>query len=284
MDWNAAIEKNREALKRVLAMLAGMTGLGTKQSAIASRQSASGLTQAADGPTDCLLPTADCRLTLPRHLRLAVLRLLRPAEAAARRLIVVAARGMVVTLPPPPPRKPDPVADLAALRRLGIAVVVPGGYDARASDGRPGARLASVRPLPLVDRLPRLLSPERTRYVPAHKAPRILSFGDTPPHRLPPPPSPDDPIDATRLNLRLQALALALDDLPGQALRLARWTARRRLASKQGRVGRTSPLRPGRAAALPISFARSRPAHEVHDILRDLHGLARWALEKPDTS
>jgi hypothetical protein len=58
MDWNAAIEKNREALKYVLAMLAGMAGLGNRQSAIASRQSASGPTQAAEGPTDCLLPTA----------------------------------------------------------------------------------------------------------------------------------------------------------------------------------------------------------------------------------
>jgi hypothetical protein len=280
MDWNAAIEKNREALKRVLAMLVGMAGLGTGGQFTFFPQkgaAASGLAQAEKSK---LSPAP----TLPRHLRLAVLRLLRPAEAAARRLIVVAARGMVVTLPPPRPRKPHPADASAELRRLGIAVVIPGG-DARAANRRPAARPASVRvpSLPLVDRLPRLLSRERTRYVPAHKVPRILSlYGD--PHRLPPPPGPDDPIDATRLNLRLQALALALDDLPGHALRLARWTARRRLACKQGRVGRYSPLKPGRAAALPRSFGRSRPAHEVHDVLRDLHGLARWALEKPDTS
>jgi hypothetical protein len=61
MDWNAAIEKNREALKRVLTMLVAMAGL-------------------AGGAT------------LPRHLHRAVLRLLRPAEAAARRLVIVAAR------------------------------------------------------------------------------------------------------------------------------------------------------------------------------------------------
>ena len=58
MDWNLAIERNREALKRILAMLVAMAGLG-RQSAIASRQSEPA--QAADGPTDCLLPTADCR-------------------------------------------------------------------------------------------------------------------------------------------------------------------------------------------------------------------------------
>ena len=28
MDWNLAIEKNREALKRILAMLVAMAGLG----------------------------------------------------------------------------------------------------------------------------------------------------------------------------------------------------------------------------------------------------------------
>jgi hypothetical protein len=76
MDWNAAIEKNREALKRVLAMLVAMAGLR------------------APAPT------------LPRHLHRTVLGLLRPAEAAARRLIIVMARGLVLALPRP--RKPKP--------------------------------------------------------------------------------------------------------------------------------------------------------------------------------
>src|SRR5688572_18549084 len=102
MDWTLAIEKNREALKRMLAMLVAMAGLG--HSAIGSRQSEPA--RGADGLTvpDCLLPTADCR-TLPRHLHRAILRLLRPAESAARRLIIVMARGLVVTLPPARPRK-----------------------------------------------------------------------------------------------------------------------------------------------------------------------------------
>ena len=94
MDGTAAISSNVEALKRILAGLVAMAGLGNGQSTIASPQSASA-GQAADGPTtpDCLLPTADCRSLLPRHLRLAILRLLRPAKSAARRLIIAAARG-----------------------------------------------------------------------------------------------------------------------------------------------------------------------------------------------
>lgn len=94
MDGTAAIKFNLVALKRILAGLVSMAGFGP--SAIGGRQP--GL-RAADGttPPDCLLPAADCRLLLPRHLRLAILRLLRPAESAARRLIIASARGLVVS-------------------------------------------------------------------------------------------------------------------------------------------------------------------------------------------
>jgi hypothetical protein len=43
----------------------------------------------------------------------------------------------------------------------------------------------------------------------------------------PPAPTPDDPLDATRIHCRLEAIGRALEDLPGQALRMARWKARR---------------------------------------------------------
>ena len=110
MDWNAAIENNREALKRVLAMLVAMAGL--------------------DGGR----PT-----TLPRHLHRAVLSLLRPAEAAARRLIIVAARGIVVALPPASPRKLRPTSTI--LRNgIGTGIVMPRGFRPSPAH-RPPARL-----------------------------------------------------------------------------------------------------------------------------------------------
>ncbi|MCV3242840.1 hypothetical protein [Mesorhizobium sp. ZC-5] len=86
MDWTAAIEKNREALKRILAALVAMAGLAG----------------ADPGFPSPLRGGVRGGGTLPRHLHRAVLRLLRPAEAATRRLIIVAARGIIV--PPPPPR------------------------------------------------------------------------------------------------------------------------------------------------------------------------------------
>ena len=209
MDWNAAIEKNREALKRVLAMLVAMAGLQ------------------APAPA------------LPRHLHRTVLGLLRPAEAAARRLIIVMARGLVLALPRP--RKPKPKR--MTRRTAG-----------RADMPLPLENLARrVPPLPLLDPL-RPRNGGCARPVAARSVPRIsmLDF-NAPFRRLPPPPSPDDPVNAARLALRLEALASALDDLPGQARRFARWRARRDAAVAQrkegrdaGRIRRLWPLRPGR--------------------------------------
>src|SRR5690606_7360830 len=249
----------------------------------------------------------------PRHLYRAVLALLHPAESAARRLIVVAARGL--SLPPPrlaapkpPKRKPSPTG-----------IVFP--YGARVGD-RFGARfaarlVAAARaapravpariPLPLFDTL--RPPARRLRSVPARLAPRITLPGLTVRHVLPPKPTPFDAIDATRLNLRLETLAAVLDDLPKEALRFARWRARRdaqlralreamartadrrpsvaRPAGHPGRrpvvapiprFGRLSPLRPGRAPG-----SRRRGRREVHEILANLQHFALEVLE-PDTS
>src|SRR5262245_41118278 len=104
MDGTVAIQSNIEALKRILAGLVAMAGLGCLSSPLAGedgsarRGKAAALAEPGEG--------SGSRPTLPRHLRLAILRLLRPAESAARRLIIAAARGFVVPLPPQ--RKPKP--------------------------------------------------------------------------------------------------------------------------------------------------------------------------------
>jgi hypothetical protein len=102
------------------------------------------------------------------------------------------------------------------------------------------------------------------------------------------------PVDAARLGRRLAALASALDDLPAHARRFARWPARNDAIIAQNRnrdaanaqTGETPPstcriwpLRPGR----PPGWRR-RPTHEVHEVLNNTHGLAFWALERPDMS
>jgi hypothetical protein len=251
MDWNAAIEKNREALKRILSALVAMAGL------------------------------AEGRGTLPRHLHRAVLRLLRPAEAATRRLIIVAARGIVVS--PPPPRSawsPSPVngggSRSCRLHRFGSSPAKRGRGIAEGGGGgvaEPHATRALT--LPLLDPL-RLPRPRRPV---AGGVPRISVPGFSAPFSLPPPPSPNDPVNAARLGLRIAALATALDDLPAHARRFARWRASRDAQKGESRPRRLWPLRPGR----PPGWRR-RPGHEVDDVLNNAHGLAFWALHHPDTS
>jgi hypothetical protein len=172
---------------------------------------------------------------------------------------------------------------------------------ARDAAARRAAVARTARPriltLPLFDPPRRVLSPELAegskgrgrRHVPAHAAPRILFPGVAEPHRLPPPPSPDDPIDATQLSRRLAALAAALDDLPGQAKRFARWKARNMRENSPGRFRRTSPLRRGRPPGGRLTrfdpfVSRPRNVREVDEILAHAHALALYALQYPDTS
>lgn len=220
-----------------------------------------------------------------------------PAEAAARRLIIIAARGLVVELPPPRIAKPKPKPVLNRSNGFGTGVVIrPGPLPEWARALAP--KRSSTVSLPLLDPLKRY---GVRRGVKPRFMPRISFLDDQPLNPLfhrprapaPLPRSPDDPLDAGRLHRRLDAVARALDDLPHQAKRLARWRARLERASIQsrsneaagaqggntGRVGRLSPLRPGH----PPGWRR-RPSHAVDEVLNELHGLAVWARESPDTS
>ncbi|OQM73235.1 hypothetical protein [Manganibacter manganicus] len=252
-----------------------MAGLEGRQSAVAHRQAEAGQEQAATGPAvpDCPSPTADYRLLLPRHLYRAVLRLLRPAEAAARRLVIIAARGLVVT--PAKPRKPQPKAGHAA------------GAGQAGTEPSPKPRSLC---LPLLDPLPAWNS--RRRPAPAG-VPRISvpGFSRPFPIALRRPSSPDDAVDARRLALRLDALGRALDNLPAQARRFARWQASRnaaravQISHRASPARRIWPLRPGRPPGGSRRDGHKVSGHEVHEILKDVHGLAFWTLEESaDTS
>ncbi|HEV7252912.1 MAG TPA: hypothetical protein VGN97_07405 [Mesorhizobium sp.] len=296
MDWAYAVERNREALKRVLSALVAMAGL------------------AGGRP--------EVRPTLPRHLHRAVLRLLRPAEAAARRLVIMAARGLVLAPPRQRPRKPPPERQSKG-GRPGAVTGIWMPPHLRSSAARPPRR-AEKCALPLFDPLPRMLGPKRKA---ANGVPRVCVPDVSVPFPVPPKRQPkgfralepDDHIDALRLALRLQALGRALDDLPREARRFARWRARAAAgagaqnenrdaagaqnenrdaagaregqAARPAQARRVWPLKPGRppgvgrraGSARPLSGSR-RAVHPVHDILSDTHALALQALERFDTS
>jgi hypothetical protein len=197
---------------------------------------------------------------IERGLHRSVLRVLRPAESAVRRLIVIAARGLVLK---PVVSRPMPRGRI--IKRGGTT------------------RLPSF---PLFDTR-RRFDFNRPRRIPEHRRPRIWVFDDTPPNvqvfrpedfgrSLPAPP--DNAVDGQRLCRRLEALKLALEDLPRQAKRLVRLKARRETLQKQGCAVFISPMRHG----LPPGY-RKRRTHEVDEVLIECHGLAR-DVERLDSS
>ena len=202
------------------------------------------------------LDGTDAASRIPRSLHSAVLSVLRPAESAVRRLIVVAARNVVVKLSPSRPM-------------LEGRKIVRGG----------GSRPPSFQ---LFDPLKRP-KPIRVRKSPRIEPrvgildydPRICALFPTPRPVVEPPPPPDGLASATRLHRRLQALKLALDDLPRQAKRLVRWQQRQQASPWPKSL---SPLRPGH----PPGYRR-KPVHEVDEVLVACDWLAFEAM-KPDTS
>jgi hypothetical protein len=186
-------------------------------------------------------------LRIARSLHSSVLRVLRPAESAVRRLIVIAARGLVVK---PARAKPQtPIKRGKGNRRPSFPL-----FD-------PRKRFAERRRSSGPRVVPRIHFYPYDTLVAAHK-PAMAQAGD-------------GTVDAGRLCLRLEALKLALDDLPRQARRLVRARARR---DKVPRLQLQSVMRPGR----PPGY-RKVPTHEVDHVLAECHWLAR-DVEAHDTS
>jgi hypothetical protein len=265
MDWTLAIVRNRDALLRIVAglyVLAGLTG-----------------GRIAD--------------VLPRAIYHAILRVLRPAESAVRRLIVIAARGLDLG-----PRA----------ARAGLVGHVP---KASADKGSGNGRIPSFC---LIDPLKRFGpfdgsaedvsfwvegpdvedDDDTSENMPSIRAlPRVSVPGFFDPVFAPPPvPLPDGMISAARLLRRLAALKRALDTLPQQARRLARWQARQNLMLRARHSSRPddpklmrlkplrlTPIRPG----LPPGH-RDRQTHEIDAVLRECHGLGLDLQRLVDTS
>jgi hypothetical protein len=200
---------------------------------------------------------------LPRPLHRAVLSVLRPVESAVRRLIVIAARGLAVK---PKPSRPMPQGLIGRGRRNRLAFRL---FDPRKRFA-PSRRETGPRAIPRIHifgRDPRVAALWSSLGTGTASAP--------PPPAAPAPPPDDGLIDARRLSLRLQAVKLALENLPRQARRLVRLRARR---EKVPALRLKSPLRPGRPPG-----HRRRPVHEIDHVLAECHGLACDALA-PDTS
>lgn len=253
IDWNFAIERNHAALKRLVALLLVYLGLADD----------TGAAQRATDTSARALAAAGAPWTVSRRVRDLVLRLLWPVEAATRRLIVVLASQL-------PMPKMSASGAPAADRR---------DNDAPKADGAvPDPTASASSHLPLFALTDRNESFDWFYHPPQEGAEPWTGPG---PERA----SPYEQVEASHLLRRVAVLAQALDDLPAQARRLARWRAARLQAQATGKFVALSPLRVGPPPGSLPHRAPKRRRREEHDILAGLHRLAldRWTL-RPDTS
>lgn len=240
--------------------------------------------------------------TISRRIHAMVRHILLPAEAATRRLIVVIAADLPTpTLRPWELKRRQRVA--SAVKRIILPRTFVAGVMAPPFAAPPPPVSTALKP-PV--RMPRfcLLDPRkrfhRRRYVQTACPPRASDPGrwrQPLPVRLP--ATPYDRLPDQRLMRRVCALAAALDDLPEQARRFARWRAFRdhrlsRLAAERvapearggprKRFSGFHPLRVGRPpGAPPLRLPRHRWS-AAQGVVHETHGLAWRALNFPDTS
>jgi len=192
--WDKAVQRNRAALLRIVAVLFAYAGLD-------------------EGGAD----------EVPRRVWRMVLRLLRPAESAARRLIVVAARNIEVA--PPKPRPEKPLTGIERLVAAGVLTFHEVNFGLACAP-RPQAPAAPENPAPRIPAFP-LTDPPR-RFDPRdwdglRPFPQDgFELADA-----------AEEVSARQVCRRILSLKAALDDLPRQATRLARREARLALAKKQ---------------------------------------------------
>ncbi len=205
-----------------------------------------------DGQSGSLAPQ---RIALTLHGMIGFV--LRPAEAAVRRLIVL--------------------VSLTLKTKAGTVRPMPRTLSETLAASRKDKARRAFR---LFDPRLRLVRRERKAPAKTRATPRISFFGDgevrtvdlggrTPDNR-----DRDGLIASAALLRRLAAVKSALENLPRQARRLARALQRRQ---KIPRLKLQGAIRPGHPPG-----HRARRRHEIDDILRRCHHLAREAL--PDTS
>jgi hypothetical protein len=186
---------------------------------------------------------------LSQALYISVERLLRPTESAVRRLIVIAARGLVVK---PLPKRPMP-------KGLKIESKTSGSMSFRLFDTRKQFDfIKSENPL--------FIKVKTYSFNPFNPFAQFI------PRR---PSEKVDSVNAVQLSRRLAAVKHALETLPRQAQRMARWQARRKMMEKPKF---TSPLRPG-----PPPGHREKPKKEIDFILHECHWIA-WDSLREDSS
>ncbi len=270
MDWTLVISRNHALLMAIVAELfamlrrearslplyreAGSEGRArpvARTGPAASRSEAVRVSQPDTGNAN---PNTSTTFTLPRHLYAAIMLILRPCESAIRRLIIIAARGLIL--------KPR------------AARLFPAGLASFADTG-----ITRAPVFQLIDPLKHFDQEAWENELNAGSMHEVQPFNASLAHHQA--TLAAKPVNATLLFNRLRAMRHALNDLPRQARRLARWRAQRDLllaAKGPYHPMRMSPFRPG-----PPPGYRRRDIHQVDAVLKDVHYFAIEAF-RADTS
>lgn len=216
--------------------------------------------------------------TVSRRTHRLIQNLLLPVEGATRRLIM----SLAHSLPNPQLHgadlKPEPKRTFP--KRVPVwKTYTPGVMVPRHIFGAPvkPEPKPPVRPprFALLDTMKRF---NRKRYVKRVSVPRIRSLNDDVPWSPPPPvrlpQTPYDRLSDRPLLRRVVALAYALNELPKQAQRFAKWRARR----DAGLTRRFSPLRAGYPPGWPPRRLPKDKYREEHRLLIELD---LWAINPP---
>ena len=214
-------------------------------------------------------PGSDSIETLPRGVKYAILKVLRQAESATRRLVHKEAEGLADVEYVPAPKREKSAAKASGERKV-------------RARRKPLFRL--IDPRKFFEELhPNRKARRAARAVKRGGEPQLLfrfrSFDDEPSCEAWSEPLPeltaDDPLTATGICRRMQALHYALSDLSAQAHRMKREIAKRK-AAKPG-PGSVPPLRIG-----PPPGHRKTHVHEVDSILYECHKIATREDRPPD--
>jgi hypothetical protein len=200
-----------------------------------------------------LLAAFEGELRLPLGVYRTVALGLFKSETALRRLIVIAARGLTVTLKP---QRPMPVGLVIRSQGQTSRPMAFQLFDPRVSYN-------------WVEEPPRITGPRiRVVGMPSPHA-QFLALFKRPTGGL------SSEAATAHLRRRLDATLRALGNIPREAIRMAKWKARR-LALAQPKF--TSPLRPG-----PPPGRDKHSKAEIDLILRECHALA-FDAQRADTS
>jgi hypothetical protein len=251
LDWQLAITRNREALTAIIMALINSLGLAGLTSHFGVPVSGSSLKDGAASLEEAVRRTGEGQFayTLPLHIYTRALAILRPAESALRRLIMIAAMQLSPTkFRARPQHNSHP--NFASFAH---------------------SKANHIPAFNLIDPLKTFGEQTPDFEVLGTNYHQSLCDNDAPPSTT--------RICAITLTRRLLALKHALDTVPKQARRLARWSAQRDAALKKMQPYRLSPLRPGPPVGLP-KHKRS----EAQEVLLECHLLAVYARDQHDST